>query len=1540
MYDTRWLLLTLSVSCSLLGQTLRAERDLHEFETLLLSEEFRSEGACFADIDGDGNQDIVSGPLWYEGPEFRVRHAYAPGEALSIQGYSKHFFSFAHDVNEDGRPDILAIPMPGDPAWWFENPGGSTHTVHWRAHLALDEVSGESPDLTDLTGDGRPELVCIRKGAFGYATPSATSPWKWTPVTETRGYGRFTHGQGVGDVDGDGRADLLETNGWWQQTQKRGEIFRFHAQRFAESGGAQMFAYDFDGDGDNDVLSTQNAHAWGLAWFEQHQVDGERTFTRHDILTQSPADNELGLVISQMHAVALVDVDGDGVRDILTGKRFYAHGGRDPGAFQQSVLYWFRTVRHQSGVEFEPRLIHERSGVGTQLTTGDVDGDGEIDVLIGNKLGTFLHRHVVSTVSDEEWHARTRQHPVHTAGTDVFNQHVCPTEPLSPRAEQSRFVLPEGFRIQLVASEPDIAKPMNLAIDADGRVWVSSSVEYPWAAPTDRPGRDKIHVISDTDADGLPETVSTFADELNIPIGLYPFEDGVICYSIPSIWRLRDTDGDGRADQREVLYGPMGHERDTHGMCNAFTRGLDGWLYACHGFNNESVVAGHDGHEIRMHSGNVFRMRVDGSRVELFSHGQVNPFGMVQDRFGDWFTADCHTKPVSLLIEGGYHESFGKPHDGLGFVPNVLEHLHGSTAIGGIALGERTRFPEVYRDSTFGGNVMTARVNRNTLIRRGGTVQAREEPDFLIANDPWFRPVDLQVAPDGSLYIADFYNRIIGHYEVPLEHPGRDRERGRVWRVVYEGSTRRRDRDLDPARFAGWSGNETRRSRSANSERDSDLVHRLWQLHRDDELDGATLTAALEHDSALVRLHAFRILGETTKLDTADLSKRCLRGFEDRDGLVRRAAVLAAAKHPADGTLLPLVALSRATDAADVHLRYSIRRALTKHLRDERRFALLEKAPLSPEDRELIAGLSFAIRSAEACEFVLENLELLTEVERVASDDRWLADLLELTARFASTESIADIVRVTRARFAEDDALQRKLLESLHAGFEQRGITTPAQVRSWALNLAQALLEPDLRSLRDGEALAPLIGWTALGLDGSAARGKTWNLSTKRDATDGRKSNRLWSSFPHGEQRTGVYRSDSFDVSESLSFWMCGHDGYPEVDYQNRNVLRLIDARTHATLATFRPPRHDTAHRFEWSVPGRGSRSVYVELVDGDDAGAFAWLAAGRFSVAGLNPSPLGERRQQAARLVARFRLDEERAALEQILRGTLSDATTAIELARAIASFDGSARKRATAEVFALAGMGGPTLQLAQKALHTASGAEQVDTALDSAMASANANGQLRLAEILASDRAGARSLLRLVESGRAGARLLTRDSVEALLRASLPAEVLPRVEGLTSDLPDDDAELAELIASRKVHYLQAKGDALAGSKLFESECKACHQVAGSGNRLAPNLDGIGARGLDRLLEDILDPNRNVDVAFRASVLVLANGQVHTGLVRREEGAQLVFADAKGVEQSVALGDIVQREASTRSLMPTNFGEQLSAEQLSDLLAWLLTLR
>ena len=534
------------------------------------------------------------------------------------------------------------------------------------------------------------------------------------------------------------------------------------------------------------------------------------------------------------------------------------------------------------------------------------------------------------------------------AGQDPYGGYIAQSDPRTPAEEQKCFHLPPGFAIELVASEPAIGKPINLNFDDRGRIWLTQSLEYPFPAPPGRTPRDMIKILECTHGGGVADRVTTFADGLNIPIGILPITNGALVYSIPNIYRVLDTDGDGRADKRELLYGGFGF-RDTHGMASSFTWGFDGWIYACHGYSNTSVVKGADGHAVKMQSGNTYRMKLDGSHVEQFTHGQVNPFGLCFDPLGNLYSADCETKPVTMLLRGGYYQSFGKPDDGLGFAPEMCDHEHGSTAIAGMVYYAADHFPPEYRNTVFIGNVVTNRINHDRLEQHGSSYRAILQPDFLTCDDPWFRPVDLKLGPDGALYVADFYNRIIGHYEVPLMHPGRDRTRGRIWRIVYRGPDGK-GKPVQPR--ADWSKatipeligdlahpNLIVRMKATNQLVDRggqeavaavravmkpeflafQRMHGLWVLERLHALDDAMLEAATKDRERGVRVHAMRVLAERPTLSAAQ-HDWILAGLKDSDAFVQRAAADALGTHPSVQNMDPLLALRHRVPPDDTHL--------------------------------------------------------------------------------------------------------------------------------------------------------------------------------------------------------------------------------------------------------------------------------------------------------------------------------------------------------------------------------------------------------------------------------------------------------------------------------------------------------------------------------------------------------------------------------------------------------------------------------------------
>ena len=428
-------LLAFLAGASLTG--LAADRTLHTFTKLQLTPEFWAEGAHVADFNRDGKLDVAYGPFWFAGPDFKTKHEYRPatnsftlksadGAEKAIPGYegglgtknaySDCFFMWTADFNGDRWTDILIVGIPGEQGYWFENPQGKAG--HWTRHLALDIVDNESPEFTDLVGDSKPELVCNSKGFFGYAQPDPANPaaaWKFRPVTPNKNYHRFNHGLGIGDVNGDGRKDLLESNGWWEQPASLAgdPEWAFHAFTFCPAdpgvpvGGAQLFAYDVNGDGLNDVITCLASHGYGLAWYEQTREGGQISFKQHVFMNKQPADNRYGVKFTQPHALDLVDMDGDGLKDLVTGKRFWAHGpDGDPEPKAEAVVYWFQLVRGAGGsVDWVPHLVDRDSGVGTQVLAMDINGDKLPDIVSGNKKGAHVFLHQARKVSQAEWGA-------------------------------------------------------------------------------------------------------------------------------------------------------------------------------------------------------------------------------------------------------------------------------------------------------------------------------------------------------------------------------------------------------------------------------------------------------------------------------------------------------------------------------------------------------------------------------------------------------------------------------------------------------------------------------------------------------------------------------------------------------------------------------------------------------------------------------------------------------------------------------------------------------------------------------------------------------------------------------------------------------------------------------------------------------------------------------------------------------------------------------------------------------------------------------
>ncbi|MDP6543455.1 MAG: DUF1080 domain-containing protein [Phycisphaerae bacterium] len=354
-----------------------------KFKKIVVDTAFRSEGVATGDVNHDGKLDIFAGDFWYEAPQWKPHELRTPRKYNPSKGYSKCFANFSDDVNGDGWIDsIVIVGWNNCPAVWLENPRGKPGA--WKEHLFTKSAGNETPLYGDLLGDGKPVAIFSARGKVSwYAPPRDARKTDWTrhDVNSSKDKQAATgHTFGFGDVNGDGRRDILTARGWLEAPKDRTKgDWEFHRADFGGRS-ANLITHDFDGDGDADVLSS-SAHAYGIWWHEQIKADGKTTWKRHEIFKE----------FSQTHAIILADMNGDGRMDFVTGKRYFAHNGKDPGGKEPVVLYWFeRTGPKKGAPKFIPHKIEGGTGVGTQFEVLDMNGDKKLDIVISNKKGVHV----------------------------------------------------------------------------------------------------------------------------------------------------------------------------------------------------------------------------------------------------------------------------------------------------------------------------------------------------------------------------------------------------------------------------------------------------------------------------------------------------------------------------------------------------------------------------------------------------------------------------------------------------------------------------------------------------------------------------------------------------------------------------------------------------------------------------------------------------------------------------------------------------------------------------------------------------------------------------------------------------------------------------------------------------------------------------------------------------------------------------------------------------------------------------------------------
>jgi FG-GAP-like repeat len=341
------------------------------------------------DMNGDGLPDLVSGAYWYENPgpqggdwkQHQFRKVGMVGEFVSDSG------EWAVDVNHDGALDIVTTGWMLNGLWWYENPKKTG--VLWEKHFITDSYDTEGGAIGDINGDGVPDISLAHYNHSGILWVDFSGPQPKVHHVGTRE--QDGHGIGVADVDGDGKPDILTPTGWFKNIDADHDKWEWHGDWQLGDAGFPIIGYDVNNDGKQDIIYGQG-HGYGLYWLEQTGSGTDRRWVKH-IIDES---------FSQSHALKLADIDGDGVPELITGKRYRGHNGHDAGSYDPLVVYYYKIDRKTGQFTRYPISVNGTAGIGTQIIAADLDGDGDIDLATAGKTGVhFMENLTVDRVSKD-----------------------------------------------------------------------------------------------------------------------------------------------------------------------------------------------------------------------------------------------------------------------------------------------------------------------------------------------------------------------------------------------------------------------------------------------------------------------------------------------------------------------------------------------------------------------------------------------------------------------------------------------------------------------------------------------------------------------------------------------------------------------------------------------------------------------------------------------------------------------------------------------------------------------------------------------------------------------------------------------------------------------------------------------------------------------------------------------------------------------------------------------------------------------------------
>ncbi len=1173
----------------------------------------------------------------------------------------------------------------------------------------------------------------------------------------------------------------------------------------------------------------------------------------------------------------------------------------------------------------------------------------------------------------------------------------------TPEEERQSFQLAPGFVAELVTSEEQgVGKPITMAWDARGRLWTMTALEYPVDANENRAnaealyargGKDQVLVIDHPEKSG-PQTARVFAQGLALPLGLLPDLDGngAFVHYGSQIRHYLDTDKDGKADKFDVVLEGFGIQ-DSHLMPHQFERAPGGWIYVAQGLFNDSTVHRPGGlpfadgsKEKAFKACKLARFRPDGSDFEILTAGPNNIWGFFQTRAGETFLQEANDMGIPAAeYEAGTHYVTGSKDKLRPYAPQIpasMQPIMGGTGLSGLAVAEDrdSAFAKAYGGShvIYVANPITGRIQViTTAVAEGRHPEYSKREDFLVSRDPWFRPVSIHFGPDGFLYIADWYNKIISHNEVPRTHPDRDKTRGRIWRIRPVGA-----QTPAPVDLTALSDDQTIGMLGGPNARTAAMAWAWLGERKNPETFAKLAQIAVGPNANMARrLDAFWAL-ELGKAVNPSILKSFI---DDSSSALRYQAVRAAGElqiSPAEF----LVLLGKTPDDPS----YRVRAALANAVRGHR-------AP-SPEMMSLVARLGREPLDAGG---LWEKYD--REFERYLA--RWAMEThsAETAKLLESDVSLSQENRLLAILALEPGSAATLLVKSLPS------LTRPLTKDELTL-LGSQIGQPEVLAafqllLGDEARRKPVLqNLTRLDAKSTANPVLAAAVSTACEA--------LLSKSPNAEDRALVLKLGRLFRLASLEPVIAAEikpGARPEDLIQTLSALREIGSNRVELFAGLMDNPDDTVRREAISALAFSANIKCIDLL----AARWAKLpgALRTIAVDGLTSSK--EKAAAFAKAAAGGAFTGLDAGVFEKLIAVLGREDTS--LASLMAKTAGMFRS-----VMRLPGNGGKASSLDLTGEFTVETWVKLDPGIDrndSLLGKAggvdfnffqsrlrvyggNPAGDLITANrvlppdvwvhcAVTRDREGNfriyfdgeldqdkchpyREPLQGLEIGMANTGRLSAarydefriwdvarsaDEIRANFRTRLDLEKLEHLvkrfsgdspAGLDSEMTHDfpamltpaEATAAAAKFAKFRAMTEKPGDPVAGRATFQATCMICHQVKGEGQQIGPDLSGVGAMGIQAVLRNVLDPNAQLESGYYRHDISRTDGSLVSGFLVEETKEALTIRPIGADPKVIQVASVASHAVSKRSLMPEGLIEGFSEKQIADLFSYINTLK